>query len=87
MTNTDAKIMREADMSIEQYAVRQGGMFVAKVDVPDAPDGHGLAMAQAMHYLHVYGQDGPAELWKRSTQRKWRPMDIRVGYHPDEIPS
>jgi hypothetical protein len=56
--------------SVVQYAVRQDGMFVAKVDAPDGLEQR--AMGEALHYLAVYRQDGPAELWRRSSNRHWQ---------------
>jgi hypothetical protein len=61
-------------MSVEQYAVRQGGLFVAKVDIPDSNAGRIVAHRDAMHYMAVYGQDGPVQLWYRSKWRKWKPL-------------
>lgn len=63
-------------VSVVQYAVRQDNIFVAKVDV-SGPD-ENTARREAMHYLMMYGQDGPAELWRRSEHRRWRPLNIRA---------
>ncbi len=60
-------------MATVQYAVRQDGMFVAKVD---AGDDEARALREAMHYLAVYRQDGPAEMWRRSPSRHWRPFAV-----------
>jgi len=71
-------------MSVVQYAVRQDGIFVAKVDVSTDEE---RARAEAMHYLMVYGQDGPCELWRRSEHRRWRPLGIRAGTRSSEVPA
>lgn len=63
-------------MSAVQYAVRQDHMFVAKVDVTSDEE---TAKREAMHYLAVYAEDGEAELWLRSAQRKWKPLGIIMG--------
>lgn len=68
---------REAVSNI-QYAVRQGGMFVAKVDASDI-EGEERAKREAMHYLAVYAQDGPCELWRRGSNRHWKSLGIRMG--------
>ncbi|WP_242137016.1 hypothetical protein [Sphingomonas sp. TREG-RG-20F-R18-01] len=60
-------------MSEEQYGIRQGGSFVAKVSIGPSED---RALSEAMHYLAVYAQDGPVELWKRSKHRRWKPTNI-----------
>lgn len=65
-------------MSAIQYAVRQDGMFVAKVEASDI-EGEDKARREAMHYLVVYAQDGPCELWRRNQHRRWRPLGIRMG--------
>lgn len=66
-------------MSVEQYAVRQDGMFVARVDINPTDEGRVRAHREAMHYMAVYGQDGPVDLWYRSKWRKWKPLTGR-GY-------
>jgi hypothetical protein len=63
-------------MSTVQYAVRQDCIFVAKVDCAGDEE---RAKAEAMHYLHVYAQDGPAQLWRRSKSRHWKPLGIEMG--------
>ena len=70
-------------MSLVQYAVRQDNMFVAKIDASEI-DGEDKALREAMHYLAVYSQDGPAEIWRRSKHRKWKPMGLCMGVHPDQ---
>jgi hypothetical protein len=56
-------------MSVEQFGVRQGGMFVAKIDILSDEK---LAEREAWHYVAMYQQDGPAELWRRDRHRHWR---------------
>ncbi len=60
-------------MSDIQYAIRQDGMFVAKVIAgeKDSPK----AWREALHYLAVYRQDGHAEMWRRARNRHWKVVD------------
>lgn len=64
-------------MSVEQYGIRQGGIFVAKVDINPTDDGRRFAHQEAMHYMAVYGQDAPVQLWHRSKHRRWKPLGRR----------
>lgn len=73
-------------MSVEQYAVRQGGMFVAKVDILPTDEGRARSQREALHYMAVYGQDGPVQLWHRSRHRKWKPITGRGFPTPQEPP-
>lgn len=56
-------------MSVEQFGIRQGGMFVAKVDIgADAK----RAEREAWHYVAMYQQDAPTQLWRRDKHRHWK---------------
>lgn len=61
-------------MSDREFQIKQSGMVVSGSCGPG--DG---ALAQAMHYAHVYAQDGPVEVQEKVNGRWRRFAQMREG--------
>lgn len=72
-TTTDMQGQAAANvMERMRFRLMQGGMEVAGVEGKPL-----YAMREAMHYLAVYGEDGPCTLQFYTKGKRWR--DVREG--------